>query len=201
VGNAVYVLRHGETSWSRGRRHTGWSDIPLTDEGRAQAVAVGELLRTMRDLRPWALAMSSPLTRAAQTARLAGIDPRYDDRLREWNYGSYEGVTTDEIQLLRPGWELWRDGCPDGETAPDVSDRVDRFLDDTVREALLAGDVLLVAHGHLLRVLAARWLGLLPSEGRLLVLDPAGLGILGTERENPALLGWNFPAGSGPQIQ
>jgi broad specificity phosphatase PhoE len=201
VANDLYVLRHGETSWSRERRHTGWSEIPLTDAGREQAAAAGEALRALRGGRPWALVVSSPLGRAAETARLAGVDARYDDRLREWNYGSYEGITTEAIQVDRPGWSLWRDGCPDGEAIDEVASRAGGILNDTVRGALDEGDVLLVAHSHLLRILTACWLELDASEGRLFVLDPAGIGVLGTERETPALLGWNFRSPAPERIE
>jgi broad specificity phosphatase PhoE len=194
VANALYVLRHGETSWSRDRRHTGWTDIPLTDAGRLSAEHAGATLRQLREGRPWAAAVASPLSRALDTARLAGVDVTCDDRLREWNYGRYEGVTTDVIREQRPGWDLWRDGCPDGEFAAEVGARVDGVLDEVVVPALASGDVLLVSHSHLLRVLAARWLELGPDGGRLFVLDPAGIGILGHEHGRRVLLGWNIPS-------
>jgi probable phosphoglycerate mutase len=190
----LYVLRHGETAWSRERRHTGWTDVPLTDVGEVQAIAAGNELRTLRPSRPWALVLTSPLRRAAETARLAGVSATSDDRLREWNYGSYEGITTQEIRGGRPGWDLWNDGCPDGEQLADVSRRVDEVL-ATLAGALEGGDVLLVAHSHLLRVLTARWLNLDAGAGRLFVLDPAGVGILGYEHETPAMIGWNLTAG------
>jgi broad specificity phosphatase PhoE len=192
VPNALYVLRHGETEWSLKRRHTGWTDVPLTETGRDQAARAGAYLRQLRAGHPWAAVLSSPLARAATTAELAGVDPTLDDRLREWNYGSYEGVTSDEIRIERPEWDLWRDGCPDGETAGEVSARVGDLLDGPVRSALSTGDVLLVAHSHLLRTLTASWLGLPPDGGRYFVLDPAGIGILGQEHGAEALLGWNL---------
>jgi len=192
VSHALYVLRHGETDWSRDRKHTGWTDIPLTERGRAQAETAGETLRTLREGQQWAAVVASPLSRAADTARLAGYEAKPDDRLREWNYGDYEGLTTAAIQEGHPGWNLWDDGCPGGESMDEVAGRVDSLLADSVVPTLAAGDVLLVAHSHLLRLLAARWLGLAARDGRLFVLDPAGVGILGTEHDRPAMLAWNI---------
>lgn len=170
--------------------------MPLTGTGRAQAVAAGEALRRLRGSRPWALVLTSPLGRAAQTAHLAGLAAEPDERLREWDYGRYEGITTAEIHRDRPGWSLWRDGCPEGERAVDVSRRVDEVLTGSVASALGRGDALLVAHSHLLRVAVARWLELDAEHGRLFVLDPAHLGILGHEHGGPAVLGWNL----GPDL-
>ena len=183
------LVRHGETEWSRAGRHTGRTDVPLTEHGRGQAVAVGEELRD----REFALVLSSPLGRALETCRLAGFGGRAEqrDELMEWDYGAYEGRTTSEIREERPGWTLWRDGVPDGETVEQVGARVGRVLDE-VRSA--DGDVLLFAHGHVLRVLTARWLGLDPDAGRLFALDPATLSTLGYERETPVLQLWNQPA-------
>ncbi|HVV31048.1 MAG TPA: histidine phosphatase family protein [Mycobacteriales bacterium] len=192
---SLYVLRHGETAWSAAHRHTGRSDVPLTRTGRAQARAAEPVLRVVRQpAAPWSLALSSPLVRARDTARLAGLDVEVEDRLAEWDYGEYDGRTTADIQRDRPGWDLWRDGCPGGEQAADVAERVDGVLAERVRPALAGGDVLLVAHSHLLRVLAARWLGLAPSCGRFFVLDPAHLGVLGSEHDRPALIHWNVGA-------
>lgn len=197
----LYVLRHGETAWSRDRRHTGVSDIPLTPAGRRQARAAGGYLERLRGPAPWSLALTSPLVRASHTAQLAGIDAQADDRLREWDYGRYDGVTTDEILAGRPGWDLWRDGGPGGEQPADVQRRVDALLAERVAPALRAGDVLLVAHSHLLRALAARWLGLRIDGGRLLVLGPAALGVLGHDHQAPALLGWNLRPTPRPRGQ
>jgi broad specificity phosphatase PhoE len=180
----VVLVRHGETEWTRSGQHTGRTDIPLTEEGRRQALLVGERLRGRR----FALVLTSPLRRAAETARLAGIDAAVREDLREWDYGAHEGRTTPEIREERPGWTLWRGDVPEGETAEDVGRRVERVLDE-VRSA--DGDVALFAHGHVLRVLAARWLGLPPRDGRLLALDPAAISILGYERETPVLRLWN----------
>ncbi len=182
----IVLVRHGETEWSRAGRHTGRTDVPLTDRGKEDAEAVGRLLRN----RQFALVLTSPLARAAETCRLAGfghVAAQRDD-LMEWDYGAYEGRTTIEIREERPGWTIWRDGVPDGETAADIGARADRVIDE-LRAA--EGDVALFAHGHLLRLLAARWLGLAPTEGRLFALDPARISVLGHERETPVVRLWN----------
>ena len=182
------LVRHGETDWSRAGRHTGRTDVPLTEHGREQAEAVGSALRS----RDFALVLTSPLGRALETCRLAGFADRAQprDELREWDYGAYEGRTTTEIREERPGWTLWHDGVPDGETVEQVGARVDRVLDE-LRAA--DGDALLFAHGHVLRVLTARWLELEPAAGRLFALDPATISTLGHERETPVLRLWNQP--------
>jgi broad specificity phosphatase PhoE len=190
--HALYVLRHGETAWSRARKHTGRSDIPLTDVGREQARSAAAALAAVGAGPTWALALASPLSRAADTAKLAGITAEPDDRLVEWDYGDYEGITTAAIRAGRPGWDLWIDGCPNGEKLAEVAARVDLLLTERVRPALRTGNVLLAAHSHLLRVLTARWLELDPDGGRHFVLDPAHIGVLGTEHGSPALLGWNL---------
>ena len=182
----VVVVRHGETEWSRAGRHTGRTEVPLTEKGREQAEAVGAALRD----RDFALVLTSPLGRALETCRLAGFGDHAQQRgeLMEWDYGAYEGRTTAEIREGRPGWTLWRDGVPEGETVGQVGERVDRVLDE-VRAA--DGDALLFAHGHVLRVLTARWLGLEPDAGRLFALDPATLSTLGYERETAVIQLWN----------
>jgi broad specificity phosphatase PhoE len=182
----VVLVRHGETEWSRGGKHTGRTNVPLTERGRRQAKAVGEAVRN----REFAVMLTSPLGRALETCRLAGFDDRAErrDELMEWDYGAYEGRTTLEIREERPGWSLWRDGVPGGETSEEVGARVDGVIAEA-RSA--AGDVLLFAHGHLLRVLTARWLGLEPAEGRLFALDPATLSTLGYERETSVIRLWN----------
>ena len=185
----VVLVRHGETEWSRSGKHTGWTDVPLTDEGREQAEVVGQALHG----RQFVLVLSSPLQRAAETARLAGFETQPRDGLREWDYGDYEGRRTVDIREERPGWFLWRDGVPHGETADEVSARADGVLDE-IRTA--DGDVLVFAHGHLLRILAARWLGLAATDGRLFALDPATLSALGYEREQPVIRSWNLRPGS-----
>jgi broad specificity phosphatase PhoE len=183
--NELVLVRHGETDWTRSGRHTGWSDIPLTDEGRNEAEAVGASLRGCTFER----VLTSPLSRASETARLAGFpDAERRDELREWNYGAYDGRTTPEIRAERPGWTIWSGDVPAGESADDVAARVDRLLDEL---RTLDGDVLLFAHGHLLRVFAARWLGLGPREGRHFALDPGTVSVLGYEREAPVVRLWN----------
>ena len=184
----VVLVRHGETEWSRTGRHTGRTEVPLTEKGREQAAAVGAALRD----HAFALVLTSPLGRALDTCRLAGFGDRalQRDELMEWDYGAYEGRTTAEIREERPGWTLWSDGVPKGETVEQVGKRVDRVLDE-VRAA--DGDALVFAHGHLLRVLAARWLGLEPEAGRLFALDPATLSTLGWERETAVVERWNEP--------
>lgn len=178
------LVRHGETEWSRELKHTGRTDVPLTVEGKRQAQRVGEALQG----REFALVLASPLRRALETARLAGFEPELRDELMEWDYGDYEGLRTAEIREGAPGWTIWRYGAPNGETVEQVGRRVDRVLEE-VRAA--AGDVLIFAHGHLLRLLAARWLELPPTEGRLFALDAATLSTLGYEREQPVIRRWN----------
>jgi broad specificity phosphatase PhoE len=182
----VVLVRHGETEWSRSGQHTGNTDIPLTEAGRRAAEALGAPLHA----RSFALVLTSPLQRAAETSRLAGFGDvaQVRDELKEWDYGAYEGRKTVDIREERPGWSLWRDGVPDGETADEVGSRVDRVIAD-LRSA--EADVLIFAHGHVLRVLAARWVGLGPEEGRLFALDPATLSVLGYERETPVIRLWN----------
>ena len=180
------LVRHGETEWSRDGRHTGRIDIRLTERGRLQAQAVGAALGG----REFALVLTSPLSRAAETCRLAGFGDRAErrDELMEWDYGACEGRTTPEIREERPGWTLWRDGVTGGETIEKVASRVDLVIEE-IRGA--DGDALLFAHGHVLRVLTARWLGLEPHAGRLFALDPATLSTLGYERETPVIRVWN----------
>jgi probable phosphoglycerate mutase len=184
----VVLVRHGETLWSRSGKHTGRTDVPLTEEGRRQSERVGAMLAGRR----LALVLTSPLQRAAETCRLAGLGDVAVSReeLMEWDYGGYEGRTTPEIRAEVPGWSLWRDAVPGGETAADVGHRVDRVIAEL---GAVDGDVALFAHGHVLRVLAARWLGLPPTEGRLFALDPATISVLGHERETPVLRRWNDP--------
>jgi broad specificity phosphatase PhoE len=184
----VVLVRHGETEWSRDGRHTGRTDVPLTVHGREQAEAVGGALQDWE----FALVLTSPLGRALETCRLAGFGDRAERRneLMEWDYGAYEGRTTAEVREERPGWTLWRDGVPEGETVEQVGERVDLVLDDL---RPLDGDALLFAHGHVLRVLTARWLELDPDAGRLFALDPATISALGYERETSVIKLWNQP--------
>jgi broad specificity phosphatase PhoE len=189
----VVLVRHGETEWSRTGKHTGNTDVPLTDAGRRRAQAVGEALAG----REFALVLTSPLQRALETCRLAGLGDRAEirDELKEWDYGAYEGRKTVEIREERPSWTLWRDGVPDGETATAVGARADRVVAEL---RACDGDALVFAHGHLLRVLAARWLGLEPEAGRLFALEPATISVLGYEREIAVIRLWNEPAGASP---
>lgn len=184
----IVLVRHGETEWSRDGRHTGRTDIPLTDEGHRQAERLQEALGEWNVTR----VLASPLSRALDTCRLAGFGDRAEisDRLLEWDYGEYEGLTTPQIRELRPGWNLWRDGCPGGESAADVGARVDPL----VAELKAAdGDLALFAHGHVLRVLATRWVELPPEAGARLPLATATISALGFERETPAIRRWNAP--------
>jgi broad specificity phosphatase PhoE len=182
----IVLVRHGETEWSRAGKHTGRTDVPLTEQGRREAEAVGAALRE----RQFELVLTSPLARAADTCRLAGLGDVAvrRDELREWDYGAYEGRRTVDIREERPGWTLWSDGVPEGETAAEVGARVDRVIAELRG---LAGDAALFAHGHLLRVLTARWLGLEPTAGRLLALDAGTISVLGYERETPVIRLWN----------
>lgn len=182
----IVLVRHGETEWSRSGRHTGRTDIPLTEEGRRQAQAVGAVLRERR----FALVLTSPLSRSAETCKLAGFGDQSveDEDLMEWDYGAYEGRTTNEIRAERADWSLWSDGVPEGETGEQVGERVDRVL---VNARRAGGDVALFGHGHLLRALTARWLGLETSAGRFFALDPAMISVLGFEHETSVIRLWN----------
>jgi broad specificity phosphatase PhoE len=184
--NELWLARHGETEWSLSGRHTGRTDIPLTANGERQAAALGERLRGVE----FALVLTSPLERARRTAELAGFGDRLelDADLVEVDYGEYEGRTTAEIQRARPGWDLWRDGCPGGETIAEAARRAERAL---ARARAAGGPVLLVGHAHLTRTLASRALTLSPDHGRHLALDPASLSIVGGEHATPALWLWN----------
>ncbi|MDQ3898534.1 MAG: histidine phosphatase family protein [Actinomycetota bacterium] len=188
-GNEVVLVRHGETEWSASGQHTGTTDIPLTDEGRRHAEALGARLVGWR----FARVLSSPLSRALDTCRLAGLGDGAEvtGDLREWDYGEYEGRRTVEIREERPGWDLWVDGVPGGETVEEVGRRADRVI-AAARDT--DGPVALFAHGHLLRVLAARWIGLPPDHGRLLALSTASISVLGWERETAVVQRWNQTA-------
>ena len=180
----VALVRHGETEWSRDGRHTGRTDVPLTERGEEQARAVGEALRG----RSFALVLSSPLQRALETARLAGFSPEVREELAEWNYGEYEGRRTAQIRQEVPDWTIWRNGAPGGESPEQVGARADRMVAELRR---VDGDALVFAHGHLLRVLTARWLELPPADGRLFALDAGTLSVLGYEREQSVIRSWN----------
>ena len=186
TGGVVVLVRHGETEWSRTGKHTGRTDVELTEQGREQARALGDALRG----RAFALVLTSPLARAHETCRIAGFGDaaQLRDELMEWDYGQYEGRTTPEIREERPGWTLWRDGVPGGETAAEVGERVDRVIAEL---RSVEGDAALFAHGHVLRVLTARWLGLEPEAGRLFALDTATVSSVGYERETAVIRTWN----------
>lgn len=183
----IYLVRHGETEWSRSGQHTGRTDIPLTPLGREQALDLGRRL----DGHGFALVLTSPLSRAAETARLAGFgdaERAYD--LMEWDYGEFEGRTTADIRQGLPDWTIWSGPWRGGETADEVGGRVDSVLSRCLDPAV-EGDCLLFAHGHVLRVLTARWLGLPPKQGALFALGTATIGILGWERSNRVIETWN----------
>jgi broad specificity phosphatase PhoE len=184
----VWLARHGETEWSRDLRHTGRTDIPLTPEGEAEARALRAPLAAI----DFDLVLSSPLARARQTCELAGLGDRAElrDDLLEWDYGDYEGVTSAEIREGRPGWLLWRDGCPGGEAAEDVGRRADAVIAELLA---IDGTAAVFAHGHLLRVLAARWVELPPTEGQRFGLGTATLNRLGWEHDYRVIQRWNAP--------
>ncbi len=189
----LWVVRHGETEWARLGRHTSRTDVPLTPEGRDEARGLRGRLGAHR----FALVLTSPMSRASETAALAGYPEAITDPdLREWDYGDLEGRTTDEIEVDRPGWLIWTGPWPGGETASDVARRADRVI---ARTLAAAGDSLVFAHGHLLRVLAARWLGLPPIEGRLFALETATMSILGWERDRHVIDRWNEPSAPGDE--
>ena len=183
----VYLIRHGETEWSLSGQHTGITDIPLTENGRK----VAQLLEPVLARETFALVLTSPLERARKTCELAGLGERaeIDRDLMEWNYGEYEGLTSSEIREKAPGWLLFNDGCPGGESPEQVGDRADRII---ARARGEPGNVVLFAHGHLLRVLAARWLGFGASVGRHFLLDTGTLNILGYYQGIPAIKRWNW---------
>ena len=184
----IYLLRHGETEWSLNGKHTGVTDISLTDNGRIAA----RLLQPILAKETFALVLTSPLSRARETCELAGLGKRahVEPDLIEWNYGEYEGLTTEQIRLTRPGWSVFRDGCPGGESPEQVGARADRVL---IRVRATEGNVVLFAHGHILRVLAARWINLPATYGEHFLLDTATLNVLGYYRESPAFKTWNAP--------
>jgi broad specificity phosphatase PhoE len=184
----VWLVRHGETEWAKLGRHTGRTDIPLTDTGREQARALGRRLAG----HVFTLVLTSPLSRAAETAAIAGRGETAmaDDDLMEWDYGAFEGRTTADIRGEMPGWSIWRGPWPGGESITDVGARADRVI-ARIRDPRATGDVLVFAHGHLLRVLAARWIGLPPASGGLFELATATLSIVGWDRESPSIELWN----------
>ena len=188
----LWLVRHAETEWSRDRKHTGRSDVPLLDEGRSRARSLPGFVAGLE----LDLVLCSPLVRAQETASLAGLGEQMElhDGLLEWDYGDYEGVRTSEIRESRPDWYLWRDGCPGGESPADVEARVDGVIAEVLSR--VDGSAALVAHGHVLRALAARWLELPVSEGGRLALSTGALCELGFEREVRVVWRWN-DVGSG----
>jgi broad specificity phosphatase PhoE len=181
----IWLVRHGATEWTATGQHTSRTDVPLTDEGREQARALGRVL----DGHEFALVLSSPLSRALETCRLAGFGDAVetDDDLREWDYGEYEGRTTADIREERPGWNVWA-GSPGGESLDEVGARARRVLE---RATGADGDAALFSHGHFLRILGACWLGLAPEGGRFFLLSTAAVSLLGYERESRVLREWN----------
>jgi len=186
----VVLIRHGETMWAREGRHTSFTDLPLTEKGREEA----ELLR--KTLQSWQFVqvLSSPLQRARQTCELAGLADGVivDADLAEWNYGRFEGLTTDQILKKMPDWDLFEQGCPEGETPREVSARIDRVI---TKIRAIDGDVAVFSHGHLSRVFATRWIGLPVENGHMFVLDTATLDVLGAYHDSPAIVTWNAKIG------
>jgi len=184
----LFCIRHGETDWSLSGQHTGVTDIPLTDNGRELA----KRLRQPLSRQTFSLVLVSPLKRALETCALAGLadDAEIDTDLMEWNYGDFEGRTAAEIRADNPNWLVFRDGCPNGETPEEVACRADRII---ARALTIEGDVALFAHGHILRTLAARWIGLPPQGGMHFLLDTGTLCVLGFYRGVPAIKTWNAP--------
>lgn len=184
----VYLLRHGETEWSLNGRHTGVTDIPLTENGRRIARQLQPILAREK----FALVLTSPLQRARETCELAGLGTlaSIDRDLMEWNYGEYEGVTTEQIRQTSPNWSIFRDGCPGGESPLEIGARADRIV---AKVRAVDGNVALFAHGHILRVLATRWINLAVSYGEHFLLDTATLNVLGYYREASAFKIWNAP--------
>jgi broad specificity phosphatase PhoE len=182
----IVLVRHAETEWSRDRRHTGRTDVPLTDDGRATAAALAARLHE----RDFELVLVSPLLRARETCALCGFGAQAQERpdLVEWDYGEYEGLTTAQIQEVRPGWSLWRDGCPGGESPAQVGARADMVIGEITG---VDGQVAVFSHGHMLRVLGARWIDLAPAQGARLGLSTAAICVLGYERQTRLLARWN----------
>lgn len=187
----VVLIRHGETEWSASGKHTSVTDVPLTPAGRRAA----ERLRERLAGRAFSLVLTSPRARARETCALAGLDGEVDEDLAELGYGEYEGRTTPEIREERPGWSVWRDGSPGGETVDAAGERADRVI---ARALAAGGDVALFAHGHLLRILGARWIGLPAAMGGHLALSTGAVCELGFERERRALWLWNDAGGQSP---
>ncbi|HEX4274775.1 MAG TPA: histidine phosphatase family protein [Bryobacteraceae bacterium] len=191
MAGEIWLIRHGETEWSLSGAHTGRTDLPLTAEGERKARALRERLAGHK----FALVLTSPLVRARRTCELAGFGAvaQLEPGLMEWDYGAYEGRTTDDIHRDRPGWSLFRDGVPGGETLEQVARRAGAVIERSCAATDSGGDVALFAHGHILRILAACWLGLPPADARLFALGTAGIGALGHEHETAVIQCWNVP--------
>ena len=196
----LIMVRHGATSWSILGRHTGRTDVPLSEEGEAQVLAVRATIHHLtRDLDGPLRVISSPLQRALRTAEISCDDLAQvttDPRLMEMDYGEYEGLTATQIRGIRPNWDFWIDGFPGGETVIDVGVRVDAFLGTIEDDAT----TILFAHGHLLKVLAARVLGLGPTEGRIFEIDPASISIIGDQRGHRSITAWNLEPSQAPSV-
>jgi probable phosphoglycerate mutase len=195
-GQRIFLVRHGETEWSRSGQHTGKTDLPLTDTGRNQALVLGKALERLRGAQEWAV-WTSPLERARETCRLAGLleGAQIDPDLREWDYGIYEGRKTLDIRKEDPAWSVWRSPIPEGESLDEVGERARRVVE---RAAAAPRDVCLFAHGHLLRILAACWIGMTPGVGRFLALDTATVSVLGYERATRVIRRWNVQPDPSP---
>jgi broad specificity phosphatase PhoE len=193
--SGIFLIRHGETDWSKSGKHTGRTEIPLSEEGEKKAVLLKGLLSPVK----FACVLTSPRQRARRTCELAGLGSlaQIDPDLSEWDYGDFEGMRSDEILAARPGWNLFRDGCPNGESPTQVSARADRVI---ARARSTVGYVAFFSHGHFGRVLGMRWVGLPAGDGEFLLLDPASIGVLSFEHGNPAapVLGhWNISPSGG----
>jgi broad specificity phosphatase PhoE len=188
IPDQIYLIRHGETEWARDGRHTGRTDIPLTDTGREQA---GFLLPIFDDVK-FSRIFSSPLQRALETAKLAGVGSRVEleNDLKEWDYGDYEGITTQQIRERVPGWTIWTHPCPNGERIEEVSQRADRVV---AKLRSFEGHIAIFSHGHFLRVLVCRWIDLPADNGRHFLLGTSTLSVLGYEKDVPAIKTWNGP--------
>ena len=191
----IFLIRHGETEWSLSGQHTSRTDLSLTEEGRVRAKALGQILQRTLAGSGFAMTLSSPMRRAIDTAHLAGYQPEIEENLREWDYGSYEGLTSEDIHETAPGWTIWSGPVPGGESPAQIGARADRVIQRCLAATRdTAGDVALFSHGHMLRVLAARWLDLAPDAGRLLGLDTASISALGWEHDQRVIRLWNQTA-------
>ena len=202
----VVLVRHGATEWSRSGQHTGRTDLPLLGEGETEARDLHKKLSAFLGGRRPGVVLSSPLRRAVDTCRLAGFgeEAQLDEDLMEWDYGLYEGRTTSEIRLERSGWELFRDGCPGGEVASEVARRATRVIARLRANHTLSHPerpALLFSHGHLLRVLAAVWVGVEPEVGRALPFETGAISVLGWSHEDPAILRWNYPGCDSGELE